>query len=275
MIKYIGKIYPLPVMHSLKLYTLLALLCLFFLPTSAQTKNNTLYTAGHASAFIGGLYDAVYPYTKVLKHGDFGLGAPDKLDGEVLILDGKIYQTQATGKTFEVKPTKLTPFAVVNFFKAKKTVKSTYKLSKNGLFKYLDSILTNQNGIYAIEITGRFDTIKTRAFPPVTRPYLPLADMLPLQHFFTFNNTSGILVGYRLPVFMDGPNITGYHFHFLSDDKKAGGHIVELLTDSITIEIDELDSFLVDIPQTEEFNNFDFKKDRREEVKRVENGKKD
>ncbi|MBB5397004.1 acetolactate decarboxylase [Mucilaginibacter sp. AK015] len=242
---------------------------------SAQTKNNTLYTAGHASAFIGGLYDAFYPYTKVLKHGDFGLGAPDKLDGEVLVLDGKIYQTQSTGRTFEVKATELTPFTVVNFFKAQRTVQNDKELTKNDLFLYLDSLLSNKNGIYAIKITGNFNFIKTRAFPPVKKPYVPLADMLPLQHFFTFENVKGTLVGYRIPAYMDGPNITGYHFHFLSDDKKGGGHIIDLTTGSVTIEIDELDSFMVDIPQTPAFNNFDFKKDRSEEVKRVENGKKD
>ncbi|RYU89624.1 acetolactate decarboxylase [Mucilaginibacter terrigena] len=256
---------------------LLAILCLAaFGNASAQTKNNTLYTAGHASAFIGGLYDAVYPYSKVKQHGDFGLGAPDKLDGEILVLDGKIYQTQSTGRTFEVKETELTPFTVVNFFKADKIVKTAISLSKDKLYAYLDNVLSNKNGIYAIKIKGTFNSVKTRAFPPVTqKPYVPLADMLSLQHFFQFSNIRGTLVGYRIPAYMDGPNITGYHFHFLSDDKKAGGHIIDLATGNITIEIDELDSFLVDIPQTEAFNNFDFQKDRREEVKRVENGKKD
>ncbi|MES2267811.1 MAG: acetolactate decarboxylase [Bacteroidota bacterium] len=251
-------------------------LCLVTITASAQTKNNTLYTAGHASAFIGGLYDAVYPYNKVLKHGDFGLGAPDKLDGEILILDGKIYQTQSTGKTFQVKPTKLTPFAVVNFFKADKVSKPNVSLTKEKLYAYLDSALANKNGIYAIKITGTFKSVKTRAFPPVkNKPYEPLADMIPLQHFFTFGNLKGTLVGYRIPTFMDGPNITGYHFHFLSDDKKAGGHIIDLLAGDITIEVDQLDGFMVDIPQTKDFDNFDFNKDRRDEVKRVENGKKD
>jgi acetolactate decarboxylase len=256
---------------------LLAILCLVVCSNAlAQTKNNTLYTAGHASAFIGGLYDAFYPYSKVKQHGNFGLGAPDKLDGEVLILDGRIYQTQSTGRTFEVKDSELTPFAVVNFFKADKVLKPRITLSKDQLYAYLDSALSNKNGIYAIRIKGTFNAIKTRAFPPVTKkPYLPLAEMLALQHFFTFSNIKGTLVGYRIPAYMDGPNITGYHFHFLSDDKKGGGHIIDLITGSVTIEIDQLDSFMVDIPQTKEFDNFDFKKDRRDEVKRVENGKKD
>ena len=263
-------------MHQFKF--LACLFCLLSLSATAQKHegNNTLFTAGHASAFIGGLYDAYYPYSKLKQHGDFGLGAPEKLDGELLMLDGKIYKTQATGKTSELKDTELTPFAVVNFFNADKTVKATAVMSKDKLYAYLDSVLANANGIYAIRIKGTFKAIKTRAFPPVTqKPYLPLAQMLSLQHFFDFNNVKGTLVGYRIPAYMEGPNISGYHFHFLSDDKQKGGHIIDLTTGDITIDIDQLNSFTVDLPQTADFNNFDFKKDRRDELKRVENGKKD
>ena len=73
---------------------------------------------------------------------------------------------------------------------------------------------------------------------------------------------------------MDGANITGYHFHFLSGDKKSGGHIIDFTAEKLTIEIDELNSFTVDLPQTPDFKNFDFSKDRREELKSVETGKK-
>jgi acetolactate decarboxylase len=262
-----------------KFYSVLTLLiCCISFGTIAQQKpakqNNTLFTAGHASAFIGGLYDAYYPYHKLLQHGDFGLGAPDKLDGELLVLNGKLYQTQASGKTFQIPDTGRTPFSVVNFFHADKVLKTSGKMDKTQLYAYLDSVLPNQNGIYAIRIKGSFNAIKTRAFPPVTKkPYVPLAALLPLQQLFDFSNVSGDLVGYRIPGYMEGPNITGYHFHFLSDDKKGGGHIIDLLTNGVTIEIDYLDSFTVDIPQTKDFNNFDFKKDRREEVRQVENGK--
>lgn len=243
----------------------------------AQTqsgKENTLFTAGHAAAFIGGLYDGYYPYSKLKQHGNFGLGAPDKLDGELLILQNKIYQTQASGKTFQIKDTELTSFAVVNFFHADKIVRSTTHMNKEKLFAYLDSILPQQNNIYAIHIKGSFGNIKTRAFPPVTqKPYTALATMLPLQHFFNFDNTEGDLVGYRIPAYMEGPNISGYHFHFISANKQNGGHIIDLLTGDITIEIDLLTAFTVDLPTSKDFLNFDFKKDRREELKRVENGK--
>jgi acetolactate decarboxylase len=258
-------------------FIILMMLCIYAFPASAQQQvktNNTLFTAGHASAFIGGLYDAYYPYNKLKLHGDFGLGAPDKLDGELLMLHGKIYQTQSSGKTFEIPDTGSTPFSVVNFFHADKIVKVSVQMNKEKLYAYLDSVLPNKNGIYAIRIKGSFNKIKTRAFPAVKqKPYTPLAGMLALQQFFNFNDVRGDLVGYRLPGYMEGPNITGYHFHFLSEDTKAGGHIIDLLTDVISIEIDYLDSFTVDLPQTKDFNSFDFRKDRSEEVRQVENGK--
>jgi acetolactate decarboxylase len=238
-------------------------------------NDGNLYSAGYASAFIGGLYDAWYPYKKLHQHGDFGLGAPAKLDGELIMLNGKLYKTQFTGKTSPVSDAEETPYAVVCFFKVAKVYKPTGQLTKAALFKYMDSVLTNQNGIYAIHIKGNFKYVKTRAFPPVQqKPYVPLAAMLDKQHFFEFNSIKGDMVGYKLPGMMEGPHIAGYHFHFLSADKTSGGHIIDVVADGITIEVDMLNSYTMELPPTVDFRNFDFKKDRKEEIKSVENGKK-
>lgn len=262
-----------------KLISALLLSSIISFSGSAQQKPNAasdnLYSAGYASAFIGGLYDAWYPYKSLHQHGDFGLGAPAKLDGELIMLNGKLYKTQYTGNTSPVSDADQTPYAVVCFFKAKQSYRPGRQLNKAALFKYLDSVLTNTNGIYAIHISGNFKYIKTRAFPPVEqKPYVPLAAMLDRQHFFEFNTIKGDLVGYKLPVFMEGPHISGYHFHFLSADKSSGGHIIDIIADGVTIEIDTLSSYTMELPQTADFNNFDFKKDRKEEIKSVENGKK-
>ena len=239
-----------------------------------NSNDNNLFSAGLASAFIGGLYDDYYPYKQLKQHGNFGLGAPARLDGELLVFNGHLYQTQSSGKTTEIADTGKTPYAIVCFFKPVKVFKHVEALNKAALFSYLDSLLTNQNGIYAIHIKGKFKDVKTRAFPPVEKPYLPLAAMLDRQHFFDHTNIEGDLVGFRIPAFMEGAHITGYHFHFLSADKAFGGHIIDLLADDITVEIDPLTSYTMDVPQTTDFNNFDFKKDRKEEIKSVENGKK-
>jgi acetolactate decarboxylase len=250
-----------------------------FIPTphnkSADKPHNHLFTVGVGASLIGGLYDGNYPYGMLKQHGNFGLGAPDKLDGELVVFQGKIYQTQHTGKTFVVDDRQLTPFAMVNFFLPDRKITPGRSMDKASLFVYLDSILTNVNGLYAIHISGKFSYIKTRAFPPVkAHDHTPLAAMLPLQHFFEFNNVKGDLIGYRLPSFMDNTNISGYHFHYLSEQKDAGGHIIDLKADSITIEIDRLESYTIHVPSTSDFEQFDFKMNREEDIKSVERGGK-
>jgi acetolactate decarboxylase len=36
-----------------------------------------------------------------LEHGDFGLGTFANLDGEMVVLDGRVYQVQGTGRVSE------------------------------------------------------------------------------------------------------------------------------------------------------------------------------
>lgn len=243
--------------------------------TPPDTLHNNLFTVGVGAGLIGGLYDGFYPFRELKKNGDFGLGAPDKLDGEIMIFGGKIYQTQHTGKTFEVDDNQLTPFSMVNYFHPDIKISPRKPMDKTGLYRLLDSVLTNTNGMYAIHISGKFSYIKTRAFPPVqAHQHTPLADMLNLQQFFELKDAQGDLVGYRLPVFMDNTNISGYHFHFLSEKKDAGGHIIDLKAEDITIEIDTLDSYTVKVPATTDFERFDFKKNREEDIKSVERGGK-
>jgi acetolactate decarboxylase len=237
-------------------------------------KAQTLFQAGVASGFIGGLYDAIYPDKELKKHGDFGLGAPDKLDGEIVMLNGKLYQTQHSGKTFEVKDTGSTALAFVTFFHADQQVKLPHAMSRTELYHYLDSLLPNQNAIYAIHVKGQFESVKTRAFPKQQPPYQPLASMLDQQAFFTFSNTGGDLIGYRLPLYLEALSIHGYHFHFLSADKMGGGHIIEFMAKDAIVEIHQLKHYEMAVPDTKAFGEFNFAKDRKEELKSVENGKK-
>ncbi|MBV8251576.1 MAG: acetolactate decarboxylase [Chitinophaga sp.] len=255
---------------------LLLLFIFIYLNAPAQQKEpNQLFTAGVASGLMGGLFDGFYPVGQLLKKGDFGLGAPDKIDGELLVFKGKAYQTTASGKTVRLPDSHQASFAMVNFFRPVSSVKINRTLSKAELFQLLDSLLPQQNNLYAIHISGKFRQIKTRAFPPVeNHPYPTLASMLPLQHFFQMEDITGDLIGYRLPTYMDNTNIAGYHFHFLSTDQQKGGHIVDLSIAEVTISWQTLQSYTVVVPDTPAFQQFDFHQNRAEDIKAVEKGSK-
>ncbi|PWV47041.1 acetolactate decarboxylase [Chitinophaga sp. S165] len=239
----------------------------------SDVKYNTLFQYGIADAFVGGVFEATYPWTQLKEQGDFGLGAPGELDGELTICDGKAYQTQSSGQTFEVPDSFKTALAFVTFFKADTVFSVNGTADQAGVFKAIDSYLKKKNGMYAIRISGSFNQVKARAFPAhPERPYPPLATLLNTQQFFDIKNTKGVLVGYKLPTYINGVSIEGYHFHFLSDSRRQGGHMLGFSGDDLMIEVAELKDFHLSVPDDNSFMNFEFKKKQNIDLEKVEKG---
>lgn len=232
-----------------------------------------LFQYGVADAFIKGIYEGQLSIHELKQQGNFGIGAPNLVDGELTILDGVVYQTKATGETIEAPNTLKTPFAFITAFKAE-TVQILLEVDNaDTLFKRIQALLPNKNGIYALRINGTFSHVRTRAFSPVgEQPFKPLALLLDQQHFFDLNNTTGTLVGFYMPGYLSGINITGMHFHYLSSDRKHGGHVVGLKADSLKLEITQIKGFFLTVPDTANFEKFDFNRKNAPDLKRIEKG---
>lgn len=242
---------------------------------SVQAQNHDcVFHAGIANALIGGIYDGIYPYGKLKTQGDFGIGAPADIDGELTVLDGHVFQTRYTGETFEPSDSALASFASVHHFKKDTSFILAGIYSKQQFLNVLDSLFPSKTSMFAFKIKGDFYQVKTRAFPPVyERPALPLSSLLDKQHFFEFNNRIGTFVGYRLPSFLNIWSIPGYHFHWLPKDLIGGGHVVDFTLREVEIEVDFLQGFTVWIPETEAYRKFDLQQNMDVNVKKVEVGK--
>lgn len=237
-------------------------------------KAPQLYQFGHADAFVNGLYKGILPVDKLESQGDFGLGAPDMVDGELTLNEGKVYQTTADGRTFETSKAMKIPFAMVTFFKPDTTVVLKKVGSLDDLYTQLSQQLKNKNAMYAIRIKGTFDMIKTRAFPPVEeRNIIPLAQLLDKQQFFDYQATKGSLIGFWMPSYLAGVNITGFHFHFLSSDTKHGGHLLQAASSQkVLVEISRLEDFLLHVPEGVDYQNYPFAGENGTGLKKVEKG---
>jgi acetolactate decarboxylase len=75
-------------------------------------------------------------------------------------------------------------------------------------------------------VDGRFDYARTRSVPRQHKPYPPLAEVVKHQPTFELRDVSGSLVGFRYPDYAQGLNVSGYHFHFITKDRSAGGHVL-------------------------------------------------
>ena len=220
----------------------------------AGDEDDVLFQVSTIGALLEGCYDGTVTFAELARHGNFGLGTFNAVDGEMVAVDGDFYRIRADGRVYPVKGAGKTPFAAVTFFESDKTITLNRELDYQGLQRYIDSILPTANIFYAIKIEGIFNYIKTRSIPAQQKPYPPLVSVVENQSaFFEFHNVKGILAGFRCPGYVKEINVPGYHLHFITGDKKAGGHLLECRTDKVTVEIDYTPEFFMVLPDNNEF----------------------
>ena len=221
---------------------LLIIFCCF--PANAKDRDrnkDSLFQVSTLSALLDGEYDGRISFRQVEKHGNFGLGTFDALDGEMVALDGKFFQIRADGKARQVRPRRLTPFAAVTFFKPNDTFPVEIPGNCGELMDRIQSRLPSHDLLYAIKVTGRFATLQTRSVHAQEKPYVPLVEALSEQVVFNFDFVDATLVGFWLPEVLSELNAAGFHFHALTSDEQAGGHVLNCDVLNATVEIDFTD----------------------------------
>ena len=71
------------------------------------------YQVSTISSLLAGGYDGATTIGEMLRHGNFGLGTFNGVDGEMIVLDGQVYRATVDGRAHPVDRSELTPFAVV------------------------------------------------------------------------------------------------------------------------------------------------------------------
>jgi acetolactate decarboxylase len=65
-------------------------------------------------------------------------------------------------------------------------------------------------------------------------------------------------------------NVSGYHWHFLSDDATVGGHVLACQFENASLRYDECTSVDIRIPHSTNFDQFDIRDVTQEDVERIE-----
>jgi acetolactate decarboxylase len=222
---------------------------------NAYENRDLIYQVSTYAALEAGTFSSDINYDELSKHGDLGIGTFEGLDGEMIELDGEFYQIKTDGKAYHVEGSDLAPFAVITFFESDLEAQPPAGLDYEGLKAYLDSQLPSGNIFYAFKIEGDFAYVKARSVPRQDEPYPPLATAIAEQTVFEFNQVRGTMVGFRCPTYVGGINVPGYHLHFLTADKGAGGHVLDLRLGDVTVSIDDITDLRLELPHIDEFYN--------------------
>ena len=209
--------------------SVLVLTLVVFTIFSQQTplqNNDVLFQASSLASLVNGSYQGKMTVHDLLNHGNFGLGAVEYMDGELVCLDAACYRVTTDGMAHELSPESKVAFASMVFFKPDKTFGISEQQNFTGLQKYLDDKLMAKNDIFAIKIDGFFSDITTRTVHKQDKLYVPLSEVVANQTISHLYNTRGTLVGFYVPDYMKEINVAKYHFHFLTDNKEFGGHVL-------------------------------------------------
>ena len=204
-----------------------------------SADSDVVYQVSTMNALTQGIYEGAVSYEDLEKHGDFGLGTFEGLEGEMVGLDGVFYQVKTDGVPHVVEGGMTTPFAFVTFFETNREETVSDVGNMDELTGLLDGMLPTRNIYYAIRIHGQFSHVKARSVPGQQEPYPPLAEVVARQTIFELNDVSGSIVGFFCPASKEGVNAAGYHLHFITDDRKAGGHMLDCAIENGEVEIDD------------------------------------
>ncbi|SNS22729.1 acetolactate decarboxylase [Humidesulfovibrio mexicanus] len=249
--------------------TILSLACL----ASAMAADTPALTqVGVIDALLAGGYEGAMSIERVRALGDIGLGTFDALDGEMVVLDGRVHQVLASGAVVIPPDSLTTPFAQVARMGAQAAFPLEPGLDLEGLGRRLDAVLGDANVFAAARVDGRFASLSARSVPRQSPPYRPLAEVAKEQTLFRFQAVEGTLVGLRGPAYAKGLGVPGWHWHFLTRDRTRGGHVLSCVLDATArpqARVSALRRFVLVLPD-KGLSGFDLGRDRSGELHSVE-----
>jgi acetolactate decarboxylase len=214
----------------------------------AERERHVLFQASTIGALLDGAYEGDLSFAELAEHGDLGLGTLNGLDGEMIAIDGRFYRADVDGEVSEVEAAAMTPFAVVTRFEPSIDTQIGEALDHDALLARLDGLIPTGAASCAICLDGRFESVRARSVPRQSPPYQPLTEVVIEQHVFELTDVEGTMLGFRFPDYVEGIEVSGYHLHFISADRRRGGHVLGSRSSGLRAQLDPSRELHIELP---------------------------
>ena len=237
----------------------------------AEREAHVLFQASTIGALLEGAYEGDLSFAELAEHGDLGLGTLNALDGEKIALDGRFYRANVQGEVNEVPAEARTPFAVVTRFESGVDVEIPGAGDHEEMLTRLDELVPADAVSAAVRIDGNFELVRARSVPRQSPPYRPLTEVVTKQHVFELRDVAGTMLGFRFPDYAEGIEVSGYHLHFIGEDRSRGGHVLGSRAGGpLRVRIDPSSELHVELPPGIELADPEVAAATHEAVERVE-----
>ena len=222
------------------------------------------------SVLLSGRYGGVISIADVKKLGNMSIATMDRLDGEMQMIDGVVYQACADGHVYLPGDDETIPFGTIAQFHAEQSVQLADIPSYERFEEYMAERCPQENTPLAIHFTGDFHRMIVRAVARQERDGIGLAEAAKNEAVFDLPDCSGDLVGFRLPGYVNGVNAPGWHLHFVDTARQHGGHVVNFSLRNGELRFCHADDFQIHLPAPEALSGLDLSRDWSKELKRAE-----
>jgi alpha-acetolactate decarboxylase len=235
-----------------------------------MTAPNEIYQYSLINALMAGVADSGIPVSDFISKGNIGLGTFTKIKGELILLDGKVYQLQASGEIRTAGPEEQLPYAVATQFVPQKSIKVKLD-SKDDITKILEDFDSHAANLFmSYRIDGKFQKLKARTVRGQEYEDQPLAELGKKQAVQDYEDIEGTVVGLRAPASWQGVTVGGNHMHFIDQARKVGGHVLEMVSGGeVEVQMAVASHLHIELPTSAKFNAANMKTDD-EGVKGIE-----
>ena len=238
-----------------------------------NNNDDSMYQVSLMQAFMHGEYNGVITVGDLKSHGDIGLGTFEGVNGEMIVLDGVVYQAAADGSINVIADNETIPFATITKFDEDGKIDTITAKDFNDLTSQLDKTIEKYgtNNMYVIKIKGDFSNITVRSVEKQEKPYKEFTEVAAVdQKVFNHTDQTGTVVAVYFPEYMKELNMHGWHLHFLSDDKTKGGHVLGFNNLKGSGQIDEIHEFNMILPTDDTFAKMNFTENMTSKINSVE-----
>ncbi|RRO86719.1 acetolactate decarboxylase [Corynebacterium bovis] len=216
---------------------------------------HTIFQNSLMTALLDGIYDGEMTVGELLGKGNFGLGTFDALDGEMVIVDGVCHQLLHDGTARRADLGARSPYAVVTNFVPRIRRRAPRDIRRADLSAFIDDMTPSANYMYAVRITGTFSSVRTRTVVRQERPYRPMTEATDDDAVQEFTDVSGVIAGFRTPIYEKMISVPGCHVHFIDDARTRGGHVLDFTLSEGKIELCPGTDLELRLPLTSAFSS--------------------
>ena len=237
--------------------------------TAENHRRPPVFISAPIAALVEGIYRADTTIGTLRQKGNLGIGTFDDLDGEMALLDGCDYCLRPEGDAEVIGDEVRTPFALATHYEGDTLDVFDAPVAESDFEKAVLGLIPSPNLMYAIRIDGRFSHVRARSVPKMMN-YMPLAEIAKLQTVFEFKDVEGTIVGFYTPSFLSGVHLAGLHLHFITADRKRGGHLLAAAANGVTVGLQHAPSIELGLPMTLDFLTMERTRDMQADLDKVE-----